>query len=944
MISTGAPMPVISAADATAASASDRVGPGTRFAQFELLDYVGGGGMGRVFRAYDTALARHVAIKILPREQTQDAEILLRFRNEAQTAARLNHPNLVQVYHIGEADGLPYIVFELIEGVNIRTLVEQKGVLPLDEAIGYTVQVAKALAHAAAHGVVHRDIKPSNVLITAERQAKLIDLGLARLQRLDEGAGDLTASGVTLGTFDYIAPEQARDPRTADVRSDIYSLGCTLFFMLTGRPPFAEGTVLQKLLQHQGQEPPDVRQFRPELPAEVSRLLRKMMAKDPRHRYQTPQQLLEALTTLAERLGLEAADGVLKRARWAEPASFPWLRTQLPWLVPVGALLVTVGLLAWLWSPAPMEPLTQGLSEPEPLPPSPAATGSSVSNPPDLRSTEPAGTSAAGPGTSPTASRVASGAGDDGKAEELDLESEARRTGRGTIGGDSAAADARLRDAQAPAESVDSQTQPLQNSPPSATPAPATTASEPGLKGFLPQLVPGPGGSGSSGLSGVVGPAALPAARATPTPQAAASGVIAVDPNGSIPNSFRSLAAACTAAAQGDVIELRFNGPHEEPPLALRNLKLTIRAAEGFQPVILFQPGELAPVPYPKAMLSLVGGQLTLLHVGLELDVPRDASSDQWSLFEIRQTETIRLEKCTFTVRNAAEGNGAYHPDVAFFRIKAGPKTGPGDTAGAVRQPVTITLADCVLRGEAVVLRVQDLWPIRFTYENGLVVTTEPLLEADGGERTPWPNERIELDLQHLTAVIRGGLCRLNRSGSMPRLLPTQVSCANSILLGGPTASLIEQIEVAGLETGGEALAWNGDRNFYEGFESFWTIRPAGVGAPPVRVLSFDQWREHWGPQRENMPQWNRVQWRQLPSADRPAHAHIPADYALSPPSASPNPALGAASDGGNVGAAMDRLPAPPASVPTPRATAPASSPESRNPPPGPKAGDLPAP
>ena len=195
-------------------------------------------------------------------------------------------------------------MFEFVEGVNVRLLVEQKGPLPLAEAVSYTIQVAEALAHADARGVVHRDIKPSNVLITPEGRVKLIDMGLARLRNADPAGADLTPSGVTLGTFDYISPEQARDPRNADIRSDIYSLGCTLFFMLAGQPPFPEGTVLQKLLQHQGDEPPDVRQFRPDLPEELSRVLRKMMAKDPRHRYASSAELAVDLLALAEQIGL----------------------------------------------------------------------------------------------------------------------------------------------------------------------------------------------------------------------------------------------------------------------------------------------------------------------------------------------------------------------------------------------------------------------------------------------------------------------------------------------------------------------------------------------------------------------------------------------------------------------------------------------------------------
>ena len=262
-----------------------RILPGDHLEHFELLQYVGGGGMGRVFRALDTRLARPVALKVLSPDQAADRDTLLRFQNEAQSAARLDHGNIARVFYVGEDRGLHFIVFEFIEGVNIRDLVESKGPLPLVEALSYTLQTAEALAHASRRSVVHRDIKPSNLLITPEGQVKLIDMGLARLREVNHPAADLTASGVTLGTFDYISPEQARDPRNADLRSDLYSLGCTFFFMLTGRPPFPDGTVLQKLLQHQGDQPPDVRQFRPELPDGVTRVLRRTLAKDPRHRY-----------------------------------------------------------------------------------------------------------------------------------------------------------------------------------------------------------------------------------------------------------------------------------------------------------------------------------------------------------------------------------------------------------------------------------------------------------------------------------------------------------------------------------------------------------------------------------------------------------------------------------------------------------------------------------
>ena len=153
--------------------------------------------------------------------------------------------------------------------------------------------------------VVHRDIKPSNVLLTAGNQVKLVDMGLARLHQVESSSDDLTASGVTLGTFDYISPEQARDPRSADVRSDIYSLGCTLHYMLTGQPPFPDGTALQKLIRHSSDEPPDVRIFRPELPPQVAELLARMLAKKPAKRQQSAPELIADISAVAQQLGLE---------------------------------------------------------------------------------------------------------------------------------------------------------------------------------------------------------------------------------------------------------------------------------------------------------------------------------------------------------------------------------------------------------------------------------------------------------------------------------------------------------------------------------------------------------------------------------------------------------------------------------------------------------------
>ncbi len=309
---------------------------------FLLQEYIGGGGMGIVFRALDTTLDRDVAVKVVASHHISTEDLQRRYLVEAQSTARLDHPNIAGVHYIGHARGLPYIVFEYIDGANLRQLVGQRGPLPQGEALSYTYQIAHALAHAWQRDVVHRDIKPSNILITHEGQAKLVDMGLARLQQvgseLDE---ELTATGVTLGTFDYISPEQARDPRSADTRSDIYSLGCTLFYMLVGRPPFADGNMMQKLLQHQGDHPPELRTIRGDISNEVSALVVRMLAKSRDDRYQTPTELVAELTTIMRQLGVELPHALGPLPAFRTRRRIARWRKIAPWAIPLLALLLT---------------------------------------------------------------------------------------------------------------------------------------------------------------------------------------------------------------------------------------------------------------------------------------------------------------------------------------------------------------------------------------------------------------------------------------------------------------------------------------------------------------------------------------------------------------------------------------------------------------------------
>lgn len=314
---------------------------GEMLGHFLLQHYIGGGGMGVVFKALDTTLDRIVAVKVVSSQRVDDEDLQRRFLVEAQSTARLDHPNIARVHYIGRDRGLPYIVFEYIDGENIRDLVAERGSLPIAESISYVYQIAHALAHAWQREVVHRDIKPSNILVTVDGQAKLVDMGLARLRQMnDETEQELTATGITLGTFDYISPEQARDPRLADTRSDIYSLGCTLFYMLAGQAPFAQGTALQKLLQHQSDRPPDLRSFRSDIPDSVSRVVRRMLAKAPADRHQTPIDLIADLAEILEELDTPLPFAATTLPWTMPPRTVPRWRKHALWAAPAAALLL----------------------------------------------------------------------------------------------------------------------------------------------------------------------------------------------------------------------------------------------------------------------------------------------------------------------------------------------------------------------------------------------------------------------------------------------------------------------------------------------------------------------------------------------------------------------------------------------------------------------------
>lgn len=267
-----------------------------------LLERLGRGGMGEVFKARHTLMNRVVALKVLRSDLLHRADSLDRFRREIEAAAKLTHPNVVIAHDAAQVGNVCFLVMEYVAGTDLARLLKQRGSLPPAEAASLVRQALLGLQHAHERGLVHRDLKPSNLMLTTDGQVKLLDLGLARLRgdlAEETAPAPLTHEGMVMGTPDYLAPEQALDAHTADIRSDIYSLGCTLYHLLTGRPPFPGGTMTEKLLRHQQTDPDRIETVNPAAPAALGNVVRTMMARRPQDRYQTPNEAAAALAPFA---------------------------------------------------------------------------------------------------------------------------------------------------------------------------------------------------------------------------------------------------------------------------------------------------------------------------------------------------------------------------------------------------------------------------------------------------------------------------------------------------------------------------------------------------------------------------------------------------------------------------------------------------------------------
>ncbi|MSR58885.1 MAG: serine/threonine protein kinase [Planctomycetaceae bacterium] len=914
---------------------------GIELGHFTIVERIRSGGMGAVFRALDTRLNRVVALKVLPPALTRDPSIVQRFKNEAQSAAQLDHENIARVFYVGEEHGLNFIAFEFITGTNIRELIQQQGRLPVGIAVNYALQIASALVHTSAQGVVHRDIKPSNIIITPAGRAKLVDLGLARKENRDDQAVDLTMAGTTLGTFDYISPEQARDPRTADVRSDIYSLGCTLYHMLTGDPPYPEGTVLQKLLQHQGDDAPDPALKNSAVPENLSVVIRKMMAKDPRRRYQNAEQLVRDLMLVAGAMGLRSVspEGLVWLSSSERRSSF-WER-HLAWMATGAALLLIVGYLEF-GNPGTAERLpvdrpTTG----------PAAVGSDPNSISSTRpvfvddSAKPARTSSPKKGPLRGGARQAAG-----RLSSSDLLAD-RSVSLGTGGSQSPTADGehdeprsfkpfRLNDEKRPTAENSFTLGPPPESIKGGSRKPAGDSAKNG------PLVDPRSRTGTDAAADNASQSAKTATTDTPKtnggtarsntterrPNSTEGGVETESPTistseddgifvlgreGAPDRRFASLELACSGVRNdGAVIELRFDGRRIETGLKITR-KVTIRNAPGRRPVIEFRPNQVVTDGYQVRAIAIPSGSLDLIGVELALFVDDTVSAEQWSVFSVERPESLSLQRVTATLLNPR-----FRP-AAIIELRSGADAMMPDMPMVGVQPrpaLEVELKDSLFRGQGDLFLVRHADPARLAVRQCVVALQGTLLSARGAAELAQESAQLELRLEHVTAGLADGLIKLD-SGPLPRkLLPVHVFAADCIFSSSGSAPLVSMTGNSPLQDFATLLSWNGKNNIYDRYQTYWSV-VSMEGTGRSDTWDFATWRKNWTDAGEANARavdggiWKGRWWNQKPITDL-----VAADFALERQMPN-NPAVAGATNSSDAGANLTTVPRPTLSAAT---------------------------
>ncbi|WP_164103018.1 serine/threonine-protein kinase [Candidatus Laterigemmans baculatus] len=802
---------------------------GHQLDHFELESLIGSGGMGAVFRARDTRLDRTVALKVIPRVG-DDPELLRRFRNEAQSAARLDHPCIARVYDVGRHQEWHYIVFEYIEGTNLRDLVAREGLLDVDDAIYYTRQVAEALDHAHRRGVTHRDIKPSNVLVTPDGLVKLVDMGLARAQQL-EMSEDMTASGVTLGTFDYISPEQARDPRNVDVRSDIYSLGCTLYFVLTGRPPYPSGTVLQKLLSHGSSPPPDPRLIRSDLSDNLVAVLHKMLAKQPNDRYRKPLDLISDLYALAQRENLPRSLSAGSIAIAPDHRFSQLVERHLPWIAAVTLLIAVTAWLQLLSLAGSDLPIT----EPGPAPPALVRTA-------DRAVAEPAG-----PEPDPVIAETDAEAESAGNAN-LQSPDEAAEPPR--FEGIPAAVVGLNRESRSSDSGSSSNSPPM---PSSTAPAPALTTIR----------VIGPGEEGASTID---------------------------SNNRLLVTSFEEAIEAARNAPDIKLIELA--APIiRSGPVTLPRRGLTIRGT-GESNVLSFV-SHTPQVEQRTAMFDLGPHSVDFEDLHLVYRLPESAV-DGGAMFTLAGDNTVRFSRCSITVENPMQRDAVYafetrllpsepSEDAAEADADASDAKEGGTAASSSPPLVAIQLSDVIVRGQMSMLSLDAAALVQLVWDNGLLAVSQRMIESAGAltHAPAGAAVRMTLRMSNVTASPSEGLVAVRLSPELPEPVVVDRLAQSCVFTLSSDAPLVEMNGLSDVTAIDRRVILRGKDNHYDSADGRTNVIVLATSLDSGRLvygvsdlLAAD--KPYWT--QEESPQ-GIVLWDGPMPVEIPTHLHTPYDY-----------------------------------------------------------------
>ena len=863
---------------------------GQKLGHFQLTEFVGGGGMGAVFRATDEMLGRTVAVKVLSSDRTDD-DTLRRFQNEAQSAARLDHPNIARVHYVGEDRGYHYIVFEFIEGVNVRDLVAERGPLPIADVLRYALQVSESLQHAVERDVVHRDIKPANLLVMPDGHVKLVDMGLARLHQVDAPGADLTASGVTLGTFDYISPEQARDPRSADVRSDLYSLGCTIYYMLTGRPPFPNGTVLQKLLSHSSDRPADVRTLRADIPDELVGILNRLLAKQPSDRFQQPKELSAALYLLANQLGFSELSE--RPHHWtATRRKTIHVETLFPWLVPI-LLLLTVAFAVHQWSPeSPALPVYANApgvvrNSENHLPKNRNEATKRKSETTRSKVDSPDGDGTPNGQSPPPSGKLESSAGKSGKANPslatnpsggsrvvpkddrspvIDLlnsmdayvKSTVADVQRGIGGTSSGTAEITASDLPREAEShaVTSEGTPSQDAI--------------GISSQLDPLGDSPVNRSDEPLSGLE----------------IRSLIVGADLNNRAQDSkvVATVEEAIRYANTNSNVErivLAFSGSVDVEPIKIESSRLTISPALRCRPVLTFRSSSRSK-KYP---IQIGAGNLMLADVQLRWILPESLDEPD-AFLQLDRTQHLHLQNATVTIEGAERA-----PSMAAFMqiqpLRTSDRMMAEDSVNGPTPPF-IELSCCIVRGAGSLLRIPEGLPSRFRWEQGLFVSSERLIEIGGSQLMPRATSGVKLELNNVTAIVGRGLLLSMVDQTLRYPLEFNAEISNSIISCPASTDslatappLVELRAVPGVDSMKKRPFFGSSNSFYPNLKVLLRVDPSGNPNSFTEYTFYEREKVRelrWEDSRNSV---GTIKWKGLPSNSMPLWRHTKLDYRL---------------------------------------------------------------